>query len=230
MWSIDSVYFVFLASGFAVGFGHCIGMCGPIVISFSLHLKDRPTLLPHLYYNVGRTLTYGILGAVMGATASFTRFAADVGGFQKGVMIFAGILIILMGLGMTGWISTGRIFKAAPPVAGMISAWYRRLMQYRNAAIFLPAGMLLGFLPCGPVYTAMIAAARTGMTADSTLGGMLSGCGVMISFGIGTIPALLLLSRLSSVKWLRSRDAIYRVGGIIMVGTGVYFTYKGIVF
>ena len=45
---IDPMVWVFLTTGFAVGFGHCIGMCGPIVISMSLQLKDGNTLWPHV--------------------------------------------------------------------------------------------------------------------------------------------------------------------------------------
>lgn len=230
MWFTESIYLVFLATGFTVGFGHCIGMCGPIVISISLQLKDRPVFFPQLFYNLGRTVTYAILGGIMGATASFTRFAADVGGLQKGILVFAGILIVLMGAGMTGWLPAGRIFKNAPPVAGFAVSAYKRLIAANRAILFLPLGMVLGLLPCGPVYTAMIAAARTGMDAGTTFSGMLAGAGVMACFGLGTIPALLLLSQVSNVKWLKHRDMIYKTGGILMILVGVFFTWKGITY
>ena len=61
---IDPLYPVFLATGFAVGFGHCIGMCGPIVVSLSLNLKDKNLLIPHLLYNSGRVVTYVVLGKI----------------------------------------------------------------------------------------------------------------------------------------------------------------------
>ncbi|MBA2881047.1 hypothetical protein HNR65_001373 [Desulfosalsimonas propionicica] len=227
MWSTESIYAVFLATGFTVGFGHCIGMCGPIVISVSLQLKDRPSFLPQLYYNIGRTITYSLLGAIMGATASFTRFASEIGGFQKTILVFAGVLIIVMGLAMTGWVPAGRIFQNAPPLAGFARAGFKRILDARRAVLFLPLGMVLGLLPCGPVYTAMIAAARMGMEAESTFGGMISGAGVMACFGIGTIPALLLLSQVSNVKWLKHRDLIYKFGGVMMILVGIYFTWKG---
>ena len=57
MSSIESLYLLFLATGFTVGFGHCIGMCGPIVVSLSLNLGDRPVIIPLALYNLGRVTT-----------------------------------------------------------------------------------------------------------------------------------------------------------------------------
>ena len=230
MWSTDSIHLVFLATGFSVGFGHCLGMCGPIVISVSLQLKDRPSLWPQVWYNVGRTLTYGILGAVMGATASFTRFAAEVSGLQQSIMVLAGLLIAIMGLAMTGWLPAGKIFHNAPPLQRWVSKAFKRLIPAQRTFPFLFLGLVLGLLPCGPVYTAMLAAARVGMEAGSSLQGAASGFLLMACFGAGTIPALLLLSRVTHVKWLKHRQMIYRVGGLAMVGVGIYFMWKGIVY
>ena len=64
----DPLYLIFLTTGFTVGFGHCIGMCGPLVVSLSLNLKGKHLLLPHLLYNTGRVITYTVLGGIMGAT------------------------------------------------------------------------------------------------------------------------------------------------------------------
>lgn len=228
MFATDSVYLIFLGTGFTVGFGHCIGMCGPIVLTIALHLKDRPSLLPQLFYNLGRTATYGIMGAVAGGLGSFTRLASGMGGLQQWVMVFAGLLIAVLGLGMTGLIPTGRLFANAPPLSGLIAPAMRRLQQSRGSLLFLPAGMILGLLPCGPVYTALLAAARKGMEADATLGGAASGLGIMVSFGLGTIPALLLLSRVTETKWLKHREWIYRLGGLAMLAMGIFFMVKGI--
>ena len=187
---IDPLYPVFLATGFAVGFGHCIGMCGPIVVSLSLNLKDKNLLIPHLLYNSGRVVTYGVLGGVMGATGSFTLVAAHIAEIQKGAMIFAGVLIIIMGLAMSGWISFGQVFGNSYNPGGFISKGFRRLSQIKSPAVYFPIGLLLGLLPCGPVYTALLAAAGAGMEAAGTLDGIIKGMGVMICFGLGTVPAL----------------------------------------
>jgi hypothetical protein len=225
---IDPLYPVFLATGFAVGFGHCIGMCGPIVVSLSLNLKDKNILLPHLLYNSGRVITYGFLGGVMGATGSFTLVAAHIAEIQKGAMIFAGVLIIIMGLAMSGWISFGQVFGNSYNPGGFISKGFRRLSQIKSPAAYFPIGLLLGLLPCGPVYTALLAAAGAGMEAAGTLDGIIKGMGVMICFGLGTVPALFLVAKLADMGWLKKREIIYRIGAVLMVAVGIYFIIKGI--
>lgn len=231
MLSINSIYILFFTTGVTVGFGHCIGMCGPIVISLSLNLKGGPSIWPHLFYNCGRTLTYGLMGGIVGGMASFTRFAESIDGLQKGVMVTAGVIIMLMGLTMTGWIHTSVIFRAAPPVGAFITRTFKLLLEKKKRPLmYLPIGLLLGLLPCGPVYTALLAAARSGMEAETTLGGVLSGAGLMLCFGLGTIPSLFLVSKLTDLRWLRHRERVYQIGAVLMMVVGVYFVWKGLRF
>jgi hypothetical protein len=78
------------------------------------------------------------------------------------------------------------------------------------------------------VYTALIAAARAGMGAASALDGFFSGMGLMVAFGIGTVPALLLVGKLAGFGWLKSRSLIYKISSALMVLVGVYFIIQGI--
>jgi len=228
MSSTDSIYLVFLAAGFSVGFGHCIGMCGPIVASLSLGLKDRNRIAPHLLYNLGRTATYTALGAVMGISGSFTGLAARMAGFQKGVMLLAGVLIIVMGVAMTGFLSTHRLFSAEFFPTKLAARGFQKLSRSSSLPGYFLLGLLLGFLPCGPVYTALISSARSGMETGSPWTGALSGASIMLSFGLGTIPALLVVAKLTDLKWLKKRAVMYRIGGFMMIGAGIYFLVKGI--
>ena len=228
MLSTETIYFVIFTTGIAVGFGHCIGMCGPIVVSLSLSLKGRSVVVPHLLYNGGRITTYGLLGGVMGATGSFTRVVASIASLQKGVMILTGILIVVMGLAMAGWIPLGVIFGDYYNPKGVLSRGFRKLSEARSKGTYYPLGMLLGLLPCGPVYTALLAAARAGMEAQSTLEGLLIGVGLMLSFGLGTVVALLLVAKLADLGWLKRRDVIYKISSVLMVIVGVYFVVKAI--
>ena len=164
----------------------------------------------------------------MGATGSFTRVVASIASLQKGVMILTGILIVVMGLAMAGWIPLGVIFGDYYKPQGLLARGFRKLSEARSTATYYPLGMLLGLLPCGPVYTALLAAARTGMEAQSTLKGFLIGVGVMLSFGLGTVVALLLIAKLADFGWLKRRDIIYKISSVIMVIVGVYFVAKAI--
>ena len=226
MLSTETIYFVIFTTGLAVGFGHCIGMCGPIVVSLSLSLKGRSVLVPHLLYNGGRITTYGLLGGVMGATGSFTRVTASIASLQKGVMILTGMLIVVMGLAMAGWIPLGKIFGDHYNPQGVLSRGFRKLTEVRSTATYYPLGMLLGLLPCGPVYTALLAAARAGMEAQNTVEGFFIGVGLMLSFGLGTVVALLLIAKLADLGWLKRRDVIYKISSVIMIIVGIYFVIR----
>ena len=229
MSATEPLYFAFLLTGFTVGFGHCLGMCGPIVVSLSLNLKGKSVLIPHLLYNAGRIVTYGILGGLAGLLGSFTMLASSMAGFQKGVLIFAGFLVLLMGLAMGGWISFGRIFGDRGGGA-VLSKGFSRLSSARSSTVYLPIGLLLGLLPCGPVYTVLIASARAGMNEPTSFQGFLSGMGLMLAFGVGTVPSLLLVGKLAGLGWIKSRQVIYRISSLLMIVAGVYFIIQGIVF
>jgi sulfite exporter TauE/SafE len=205
-------------------------MCGPIAVSLSLSLRERKVLIPHLLYHAGRITTYALLGAVVGLTGSFTGVTSRIVGIQKGVMIFAGVLIILMGLAMIGWIPLGRIFTDSFRPIGLFSKAFRKLNSALSRGSYYPAGLVLGLLPCGPVYTALVAAARAGMESGEPLRGMFIGLWLMIAFGLGTVPALLLVGRIASLGWLTRREVIYRISSMLMIALGVYFIVKAMVF
>jgi uncharacterized protein len=228
MSSTEPLYLVFLITGFTVGFGHCVGMCGPIVVSLSLNLKGRSVLLPHLLYNAGRIITYAILGGLAGMLGSFTILTSSILSLQKGVLIFAGVLVLLMGLAMGGWISFGRIFGDGDSGTGVFSKGFHRLSAAKSPLVYLPLGLLLGLLPCGPVYTALIASARAGMAAHSALQGFWSGAVLMLAFGMGTIPAVLVVGKLAGLGWIKSRQRIYKISSVLMVLIGIYFIIQGI--
>jgi sulfite exporter TauE/SafE len=205
-------------------------MCGPIVISFSLNLKEKSIFIPQLLYHLGRITTYAILGGVVAAAGSLTMITANIDTIQKGVMIFTGALIMLMGLAMAGWIPLGKIFGDHAGIGGFISKGFGKLLNVKSTLVYLPLGLLLGLLPCGPVYTALLGAARAGMDVGSPHQGVLTGMGLMAAFGIGTVPALFLVAKLADMGWLKSRSIIYKFGAILMIIVGFIFVVKAIRF
>lgn len=228
MWSTETLYLLYFSTGFTIGFGHCIGMCGPIVVSLSLNLKEKSIFVPQLLYHLGRTITYATLGGIVAAAGSLTMITANIDAIQKGVMIFTGALIIFMGLAMAGWVPLGKIFGDHSGPGGVISKGFGRLLKVQSTLIYFPLGLLLGLLPCGPVYTALLGAARAGMDAASTHHGVLAGMGMMAAFGLGTVPALLLVAKLADLGWIKSREIIYKVGAVLMIIVGLIFVIKAI--
>jgi sulfite exporter TauE/SafE len=228
MLSTDTLYLIYLSTGFTIGFGHCIGMCGPIVVSLSLNINNKNLIIPHLLYNSGRVITYTLIGGLMGATGSFTAVTADMAGLQKAVLIFAGVLIVVMGLAMGGWLPLGRFFGDSAGPEGFIARGFKKLSSRNSTVVYFPLGLLLGLLPCGPVYTALIGAARAGMEANTAVEGVVTGMGLMFAFGVGTIPALILVARLAGMGWLKSRWIIYKTGAVLMILMGIYFIVKAV--
>jgi len=228
MLSTETLYLLYLSTGLTVGFGHCIGMCGPIVVTFSLNLKGKNIIFPQLLYHLGRITTYAILGGVVAATGSLTMVAANIESLQKGVMIFTGALIMLMGFAMAGWVSLGSVFRNPAGPGGIISRGFGKLLKVKSTGIYFPLGLLLGLLPCGPVYTALLGAARSGMEANTIHQGVLGGMGLMVAFGLGTVPALFLVAKLADLGWLKSREFIYKFGAVLMIAVGVFFIAKAI--
>lgn len=211
-----------------VGLGHCIGMCGPIAVSVSLKRGGKGITLPQLLYNGGRITTYGILGGLVGLTGSLTMVTEHVAPLQKGIMIFAGGMIVVMGLALGGWIPLGKIFRDHHDLKGWISRGFHRLSDVKSPLLYYPMGLLLGLLPCGAVYTVLMAAATAGMEAKGPFEGFLMGLSMMLAFGLGTFPALFIVGKLVGFGWLKSREIIYKGGSLLLVAVGVYFLAKGI--
>ena len=228
MLSTETLFLLYLSTGFTIGFGHCIGMCGPIVVSFSLNLKKKNIFIPLILYHLGRISTYAILGGAVAAAGSLTMITANIDMIQKGVMIFTGALIMLMGFAMAGWVPLGKVFGDHSSPSGIISKGFGKLPHKQSTAVYLPLGLLLGLLPCGPVYTALLGAASAGMDAASTQQGVLAGMGLMAAFGVGTVPALFLVAKLADMGWLKSRALIYKIGAVLMIIVGSIFIIKAI--
>jgi sulfite exporter TauE/SafE len=158
---------------------HCIGMCGPLALALPLNsAKSLNRFFSALAYNTGRTVTYFSMGAILGWTGS--RLA--VVGYQQLFSIAAGILILVLLL----------LGKYMPPI-GLFPVLQARFKKYiagfltrKNSmqGLFI-FGMLNGLLPCGLVYMAIASAL--------VIGGPLQSGIFMASFGLGTIPLMLVL-------------------------------------
>jgi sulfite exporter TauE/SafE len=209
-------------TGLLGGFGHCAGMCGPLVASVSLvagpRLGTRRLLGGHLLYNAGRVTTYAFLGALMGLTGSFVNTAGRLAGLQDAVAIAAGVLMIAMGLGAAGIAPSVR--RLEERVAARVFRAVRLVLEGGGAGRFYALGLALGFLPCGLSYSAFVGAAATG--------GLPQGLLFALAFALGTVPALLAVGGASALASARVRGALYRLGGLAVVVVGALFVARGL--
>ena len=215
-----------LLSGLAGGFGHCISMCGPVVGALSVG-ETRKGILHHLLYNLGRITTYTILGAMVGLSGSFLVLAASIEQLQRAIMIIAGLSIILMGLSTAEWLPLPSPKKGCTPGNSLMQKIMTLFKAPRSIGTYYPMGIVLGFLPCGLTYTALLAAARAAMEAHHPFAGMLQGALMMMLFGIGTAPALILVGKVVNSISNKTRKWFYRVASLIMIATGVWFVVAG---
>jgi sulfite exporter TauE/SafE len=219
---VETGYLLVLTTGILGGFGHCIGMCGPLVASFSLagSTQRRPfisRITPHVLYNSGRITTYSLIGGIMGLSGSFINIAGKLANIQNSVAVLAGVIMVLMGVSITGgggnssWIEKHNtsVLRAAAGIRASSSSFR-----------YYPLGIVLGLLPCGLSYSVFIAAAGTG--------GLFPGMLTALLFGLGTLPALIAFGAVISSITPTLRTRIYRASGVLVVLMGIYYLYRGI--
>lgn len=199
----------------AVSSFHCIGMCGPLALALPVqHLAPWRQWLAILLYNLGRVLTYALLGGLLG-WAGKQFFMA---GIQQWVSIVAGSLVLLFTIQYYflhhSW--QPRIFNG-------LHNWVRKtmisLLQKRNTAWFLPLGMVNGLLPCGMVYTAL-AAALSFKHSELSIA-------FMAGFGAGTLPLMLALGCIGQNLKLSARKLLRQLTPHIMIAMGLLLIVRG---
>jgi uncharacterized protein len=209
------------ATGLVGGFGHCAAMCGPIVGSFALAaapLGARRSLLGQLGYHAGRVTTYALVGAAMGLTGSFVNVAGRLAGVQQVVAVLAGVLMILVGIGVAGLSAALR--RAEARASARIVRVVREILSGGGPGRLYPTGLVLGLLPCGLSWTLFLGAAGTGSAVEGLL--------VALAFGVGTVPALLLVGAASAAVGGRARGRLARAGGVLVALFGVFLVLRGL--
>jgi uncharacterized protein len=210
-----------------MGTGHCIGMCGPLVVALP---GQTGRLTAHLAYHGGRLITYGVIGAAMGAAGSgLIRLASAIGAspivwisrVQMGIGILAGLFLLFFGLSRLGIFAEPQWMAVAVPTR--LPGW-RRFMatafgRRHDRDIFL-MGLLLGALPCGLSYAAF-AKALSGAH-------ILSGAAMALIFGLGTLPGLLAVGAGAGVFLRRFRKQADILTALIMIAMAAKLLVKAV--
>ena len=200
-----------------LGGGHCIGMCGGIVGALSMGGGGRFSL--HLAYNAGRIASYGAAGALAGLFGGGLETAGQALAGQlpirAGLSVAANVMLILLGLYLMGATRTlVWVERAGQNLWRQVQPLTRRFLPARSVAQAFPLGLLWGWLPCGLVYSALVTALTSGSSWQ--------GAGLMLAFGLGTLPTLLLAGFLAS--WLNeflSRRVVRVVAGLLVLVLGL---------
>lgn len=171
---------IFLVGSFILGLAgsfHCIGMCGPIALALPLDRQSSGTmLLGILSANLGRIITYMLLGFVIGTI-----------GYSIQLFRIFQVLSILFGIGLIliawrkHWLK--RIEFRSPGLQNWISKKMSLLLRQKGTFKLFGIGLLNGLLPCGMIFIALANA----LLAENPIGS----AAAMAAFGLGTLPALL---------------------------------------
>lgn len=211
--------------GFLGSFGHCVGMCGPIAVAFSLsHKQDNQKNLSlgfHLLLNLGRIVSYALVGAGIGALGSVViaggQLAGVGSGLRQGMAIVTGVMLIWFGLVQIKPDFLPRLPLLHPLTQGKLHQRFSAAMADLSAKPHWWTPTLLGgvwgLIPCGFLYAAQIKAAATG--------NLWMGAATMLAFGLGTMPTMLGVGVSASKLSAEKRSALFRLGGWVMLIIGI---------
>jgi sulfite exporter TauE/SafE len=198
-------------------------MCGGIAAAVERPRGSEITLIPKstlFYYqlvmHLGRLMTYVLLGAAAGWIGAMV-WQQNVLPIQRPLFAFSALILIAMAFRL--WRQQG-----AKPSAGwlgvrMAQLWSSSIGHLASGPSRWFSGMIWGLVPCGLVYSVLPLAFLSGSA--------LSGAGLMLAFGLGTLPNLMLISRFSASLVQFSHYAWVRYLAIaLLLASGLYGLYR----
>lgn len=205
---------VVLISSFILGLGgslHCLGMCGPLALSVPFTQKESAKWQRIIIFYLSKSVAYGMLGAIFGLFGK----GLILMNWQQGLSITAGVFIILL-----------VCLPVLKPVSGkflfqkQFATLYTQLQKRPRLQYYSFLGFLNGLLPCGLVYTALAAATLSGGWS----GGFLA----MFLFGLGTVPAFVLLILFRNKMGPGLRKQLKPVSITLSVCIGLLLVLRGL--
>ena len=207
---------------FLGSFGHCIGMCGGIVLAYTSTKVDdsfskSKQTFAHLSYSFGRITTYTLMGAMFGFLGSVVTFNHIANGI---LLLVAGFFMLFAGLSILGKVRFLNLLEYSTTKSSWYQKAFRKLIHSKTLGSFYLLGLLNGLLPCGFVYFFAVTAAST---ASMFWGGV-----VMFIFGLSTLPALFSLGFFASIFSKTSfRDIMIKLASLAVIGYGLLTIYYG---
>jgi len=209
---------------------HCVQMCGPIVLSYSVALGDlkkaassgspvAPLLANHVAYNAGRILTYSVLGAVAGVAGGTLGLLGRLAGLTHVLAIVSGGLMIVVGISMLGVIPASLLGSSLFRIPSSFLRRAGKLLSAPGSGNRFALGLALGFLPCGLIYAALFKAMATGSP--------IAGAASMLAFGLGTAGSLVALGMFSSAIRMRLNRFGSQLAAAAITLMGLLLVWRG---
>ena len=197
-----------------IGTLHCVGMCGPLALSLPVvNTNNTSRFFSTLLYNMGRVITYSVLGAIIGIAGTTFAFF----GYQQWLSVIIGVLILLFLLFPKNKFSKR---NALSILLEKIRSKLGNLFFQKNYKSVFFIGLLNGLLPCGLVYMAIAGAVSTASVLKSSL--------FMAAFGLGTLPMMWSVAFFGGFINLKMRTGIKKLYPYIMFSMALLLIIRGL--
>lgn len=212
-----------------MGSAHCIGMCGGFMAALSSqiptfdHESRLFTILKfQLTYGIGKIISYSIAGILCGAITSSIHSLFEIKFYLIFLRFFAGFMMIIAGLYISNiWRGLTYIEKFGYYFWQKIQPFSKNLLPINSLGKAFNAGLIWGWLPCGLVYSMLTWAIAS---ASMIKGGM-----ILMSFGIGTLPVLVLTGiAAKNLALLVQHKTIQLISGLALILFGFQTCYIGL--
>jgi hypothetical protein len=203
-----------------LGSGHCLGMCGALVSGYFMKAGPSRTYFPYFVYQLARIFVYTMVGFAAAALGVVLVSSGMFGKFQSILQMFIGTVVIILALGILGWIPFQGSVRLIP-----MNLLRRGYAESRTKGPILGAtiaGLLNGLMPC-PLTFAMAVKATSATTIME--GGLL-----MLTFGAGTLPTMLFVSLAFGKMSAHFRGLMLKSAALIMIVMGCNTIYMGMSF
>ncbi len=208
--SLPVVFFV----GLTAGLSTCMALVGGLVLGVSArfsekhpHATAQEKFAPHLFFNLGRIISFFILGGVVGLVGSFLQLSTGVLGM---LTILVGISMLLIGAQLLRIFPRleGVHFSLPTSLSKALGIKKHKEKEYSHKNAFL-MGALTFFLPCGFTQAMQLYAMSTG----SPIAGALT----MGVFALGTAPGLLGIGGLTSIIKGAFARPFFQFAGLVVI-------------
>lgn len=181
---------------------HCVSMCGGINLLASINTKQKGDFKRPVLYNVGRIISYTLLGGVVGLLGRVLNINTKI---SSVIIIIASIIMMLMAFNMLDFIH----FKIP---------FLSKKIKYHNNPFLI--GLLNVFMPCGPLQSLELYALTTG----SFIKGALS----MFMFCLGTIPLMLTMGLVLNLVKGKTKIILNKIAISLMFVLAVIMLNRGL--
>jgi sulfite exporter TauE/SafE/copper chaperone CopZ len=221
--SDEMSYGLVFVIGLVASVSSCLAVTGGLLVALAAkyneanpYLTDRQRLLPHVYFNAGRLSSYTLLGGAIGTLGSALTLSPAASG---ALTIIASLIMVVLGLTMLGLFPSASLLVPRLPRSFTHKLHDAAAGETKGTAFLLGAGTF--FLPCGFTQALQLYALSQG---NFTVGAL-----TMLVFALGTLPALISLSAVSSLARGGFQKHFLRFAGAAVILLGILNIRYGLV-